>query len=77
MEKVIIRLPHGYFNGEIKKLPEVSPTIDAHIDCWHILIGEQNGSLLHNDRHKFRMDKKTAKRHCKNPFNERKLRGGC
>lgn len=50
MEKVMVRLPHGYFNGGVTKLPTVSPTIDAHIDCWHILIGEQNGSLLYNNR---------------------------
>lgn len=76
MEKVMVRLPHGYFNGGVTKLPTVSPTIDAHIDCWHILIGEQNGSLLYNNRNERRVDEKTAKRHRKNPFNERKLQGG-
>lgn len=27
--------------GGITSLPDVCPTIDAHIDCWHILIGEK------------------------------------
>lgn len=42
MEKqVMIRLSHGYFLGGIQSLPKVSPTIDAHIACWHVLIGEK------------------------------------
>lgn len=41
MEKVMIKLPHGYFSGGIYPLLEISPTIDAHIACWHILIGEK------------------------------------
>lgn len=36
----LIRLPHGYFRGGISDLPKISPTIDAHIACWHVLIGE-------------------------------------
>lgn len=40
-DKVLVRLGHGYYNGGIKPLPNVCPTIDAHIDCWHILIGEK------------------------------------
>lgn len=39
--KVIVRLAHGYFNGGVETLPEACPTIDAHIACWHILIGEK------------------------------------
>ena len=39
--KVIVRLAHGYFNGGVETLPEECPTIDAHIGCWHILIGEK------------------------------------
>ena len=39
--KVIVRLGHGYFNGGIEPLPNLCPTIDAHIDCWHVLIGEK------------------------------------
>lgn len=39
--KVIVRLTHGYFNGGVETLPEACPTIDAHIGCWHILIGEK------------------------------------
>ena len=39
--KVIVRLAHGYFNGGVETLPEACPTIDAHIGCWHILIGEK------------------------------------
>lgn len=37
----MIRLSHGYFQGGIQSLPKVSPTIDAHIACWHVLIGEK------------------------------------
>lgn len=40
-DKVLVRLGHGYYNGGITPLPDVCPTIDAHIDCWHILIGEK------------------------------------
>lgn len=40
-EQVMIRLSHGYFQGGIQSLPKVSPTIDAHIACWHVLIGEK------------------------------------
>lgn len=40
-DKVLVRLRHGYYNGGITPLPDVCPTIDAHIDCWHILIGEK------------------------------------
>jgi site-specific DNA-cytosine methylase len=40
MEQVMIRLSHGYFEGGVFPLPQTSPTIDAHIACWHILIGE-------------------------------------
>lgn len=39
--KVIVRLAHGYFNGGVETLPEACPTIDAHISCWHILMGEK------------------------------------
>ena len=39
--KVIVRPAHGYFNGGVETLPEACPTIDAHIGCWHILIGEK------------------------------------
>ena len=39
--KVIVRLAHGYFNGVVETLPKACPTIDAHIGCWHILIGEK------------------------------------
>lgn len=42
-DKVLVRLGHGYYKGGITPLPNVCPTIDAHIDCWHILIGEKNG----------------------------------
>lgn len=38
--KVLVRLGHGYYKGGITPLPNVCPTIDAHVDCWHILIGE-------------------------------------
>lgn len=27
--------------GGVTPLPNVCPTIDAHVDCWHILIGEK------------------------------------
>lgn len=27
--------------GGVEPLPNLCPTIDAHIDCWHILIGEK------------------------------------
>lgn len=37
----MIRLSHGYFQGGIQSLPKVSPTIDAHIACWHVLISEK------------------------------------
>lgn len=38
----LIRLSHGYFRGGgVHPLPEVLPTIDAHIANWHILIGEK------------------------------------
>lgn len=37
----MIRLSHGYFQGGVQSLPKVSPTIDAHIACWHVLIGEK------------------------------------
>lgn len=40
-DKVLVRLGHGYYNGGITPLPNVCPTIDAHINCWHILIGEK------------------------------------
>lgn len=40
-DKVLVRLRHGYYNGGITPLPDVCPTIDAHIACWHILIGEK------------------------------------
>lgn len=40
-DKVLVRLGHGYYNGGITPLPNVCPTIDAHIGCWHILIGEK------------------------------------
>ena len=40
-DKVLVRLGHGYYNGGITPLPYFCPTIDAHIDCWHILIGEK------------------------------------
>ena len=40
-DKVLVRLRHGYYNGGITPLPDVCPTIDAHIDCWHILIGQK------------------------------------
>ena len=40
-DKVLVRLRHGYYNGGITPLPYFCPTIDAHIDCWHILIGEK------------------------------------
>lgn len=40
-DKVLVRLGHGYYNGGITPLTDVCPTIDAHIDCWHILIGEK------------------------------------
>lgn len=40
-DKVLVRLGHGYYNGGITPLPDFCPTIDAHIDCWHILIGEK------------------------------------
>lgn len=36
----MVRIGHGYFKGYIKKLPLICPTIDAHIACWHVLIGE-------------------------------------
>ena len=39
--KVLVRLGHGYYRGGVTPLPDVCPTIDAHIDCWHILIGEK------------------------------------
>ena len=39
--KVIVRLGHGYFKGGVETLPELCPTIDAHIACWHVLIGEK------------------------------------
>lgn len=37
----MIRLSHGYFQGGVQTLPQLSPTIDAHIACWHVLIGEK------------------------------------
>lgn len=37
----MIRLSHGYFQGGVQSLPKTSPTIDAHIACWHVLIGEK------------------------------------
>lgn len=37
----IVRMPHGYFGGEVRPLTDALPTIDAHIACWHILIGEK------------------------------------
>lgn len=40
-DKVLVRPGHGYYKGGITPLPDVCPTIDAHIDCWHILIGEK------------------------------------
>lgn len=40
-DKVLVRLGHGYYSGGITLLPDFCPTIDAHIDCWHILIGEK------------------------------------
>lgn len=40
-DKVLVRLGHGYYSGGITPLPDFCPTIDAHIDCWHILIGEK------------------------------------
>lgn len=40
-EQVMIRLSHGYFQGGVQTLPQLSPTIDAHIACWHVLIGEK------------------------------------
>lgn len=40
-DKVLVRLGHGYYSGGITPLPNVCPTIDAHVDCWHILIGEK------------------------------------
>ena len=39
-ERVMVRIGHGYFKGYIKQLPPICPTIDAHIACWHVLIGE-------------------------------------
>lgn len=39
-ERVMVRIGHGYFKGWIKQLPPICPTIDAHIACWHVLIGE-------------------------------------
>ena len=39
--KFIVRLAHGYFNGGVETLPEACPTIDAHVGCWYILIGEK------------------------------------
>lgn len=39
--KVMVRLGHGYFKGGVETLPELCPTIDAHIACWHVLIGEK------------------------------------
>ena len=60
----------------METLPDTSPTIDAHINCWHILIGEVNGNLLHNNRNERRVDEKAAKRHCKNLADERLVRGG-
>lgn len=46
--KVLVRLGHGYYKGGITPLPNVCPTIDAHVDCWHILIGEnmKNTAIL-------------------------------
>lgn len=41
MEEVMIRIAHGYFEGGVYPLPQVCPTIDAHIACWHVLIGER------------------------------------
>lgn len=40
-DKVLVRLGHGYYRGGVTPLPNVCPTIDAHVDCWHILIGEK------------------------------------
>ena len=40
-DKILVRLGHGYYSGGITPLPNVCPTIDAHVDCWHILIGEK------------------------------------
>lgn len=40
-DKVLVRPGHGYYKGGITPLPNVCPTIAAHIDCWHILIGEK------------------------------------
>ena len=40
-EQVMIRLSHGYFQGGVQTLPQLLPTIDAHIACWHVLIGEK------------------------------------
>ena len=39
----MIRLSHGYFQGGggVQTLPQLLPTIDAHIACWHVLIGEK------------------------------------
>ena len=40
-KRVIVRLGHGYFKGGVEPLPDICPTIDAHIACWHVLIGEK------------------------------------
>ena len=40
-KRVIVRLGHGYFRGGVEPLPDICPTIDAHIACWHVLIGEK------------------------------------
>lgn len=62
----MIRIGHGYFRGGIYPLPDISPTIDAHMDCWHILIGEKNDELLHTAKCNGEICKTTTKRNGKN-----------
>ena len=40
MEKVIIKLPHGYYGGGVQTLENCAPTIDTGMGNWHTLIGE-------------------------------------
>ena len=36
----IFRIKHGWFGGGYQEV-YISPTIDANIQCWHILIVEE------------------------------------
>lgn len=45
----VVKLPHGWFRGEMKE-KDVIDTIDASVMNWHILLVEYTNKLIERER---------------------------